>query len=403
MKPNGGKSSRTGSSKGSMAPGRRAAPRARLPLACALAVGAVASTAQSPATRVCPHHAAACAAAAALPPSAAPLCAWNATLGGVPHATLALLRLLFGAPDGFGSCAVVGSAGTLLGAGHGPEIDAHALVVRFNGAPTRGFERDVGARTAASVRNAQSLQRWCGARGGARCPAERVFVRALGPAASAGAQWARELGARCHRAGAEVLVVPPWLAKHAARTLGAPRRGGSGPAAAALATSGALGIVLAAALCPRGLSAYGFSTTRGARRGDAPDSLGVVDARRRFHYYENFSRPAPADNVPGAAARLVEHAAREQPGCLRVVGARDAAGGAPVKPPPPRAASADAEAGPPAACDASAVLRAARARARGGPGAAPAPTWDQLAFVRARHGAALAAGALVERSRWLDW
>jgi hypothetical protein len=43
------------------------------------------------------------------------------------------------------TCAVVGNAGTMLHTGLGPYIDAHEAVVRINYAPTRGFERDVGA------------------------------------------------------------------------------------------------------------------------------------------------------------------------------------------------------------------------------------------------------------------
>mmetsp|Transcript_6015 Transcript_6015/g.15495 ORF Transcript_6015/g.15495 Transcript_6015/m.15495 type:complete len:359 (-) Transcript_6015:123-1199(-) len=47
----------------------------------------------------------------------------------------------------FRTCAVVGSAGTLLGGGAGADIDAHSVVFRSNQAPTKGFERDVGSRT----------------------------------------------------------------------------------------------------------------------------------------------------------------------------------------------------------------------------------------------------------------
>lgn len=45
------------------------------------------------------------------------------------------------------SCALVGSGGSLLFARHGAEIDAHDVVMRFNDAPTRGFEAMVGRRT----------------------------------------------------------------------------------------------------------------------------------------------------------------------------------------------------------------------------------------------------------------
>lgn len=45
------------------------------------------------------------------------------------------------------SCAVVGNSGDLLGRHKGRLIDAHDIVYRFNGAPTEGFEADVGSKT----------------------------------------------------------------------------------------------------------------------------------------------------------------------------------------------------------------------------------------------------------------
>lgn len=46
-----------------------------------------------------------------------------------------------------GSCAVVGSSRVLLGSQHGGEIDSHDAVIRFDDAPTRGFENILGRRT----------------------------------------------------------------------------------------------------------------------------------------------------------------------------------------------------------------------------------------------------------------
>lgn len=45
------------------------------------------------------------------------------------------------------SCAVVGSGGGLRGSGLGESISSHEAIFRFNLAPTRGFEADVGNRT----------------------------------------------------------------------------------------------------------------------------------------------------------------------------------------------------------------------------------------------------------------
>nr|XP_032801161.1 beta-galactoside alpha-2,6-sialyltransferase 2-like [Petromyzon marinus] len=63
--------------------------------------------------------------------------------GALPNVSLAQ-----GAVDGpWRSCAVVASAGSLLHAELGEEIDSHDAVMRFNAAPTAGFERHVGSKT----------------------------------------------------------------------------------------------------------------------------------------------------------------------------------------------------------------------------------------------------------------
>ncbi|XP_042884233.1 beta-galactoside alpha-2,6-sialyltransferase 2-like [Penaeus japonicus] len=55
----------------------------------------------------------------------------------------------------FNSCAVVSSAGSLKGSKLGNFIDSHDAVVRFNHAPTEGFEDDVGSRTTLRIVNSQ--------------------------------------------------------------------------------------------------------------------------------------------------------------------------------------------------------------------------------------------------------
>ncbi|TNN04344.1 hypothetical protein fugu_001373 [Takifugu bimaculatus] len=57
----------------------------------------------------------------------------------------------------FKSCAVVTSAGAILRSGLGREIDAHDAVLRFNAAPTEGYERDVGNKTTIRIINSQIL------------------------------------------------------------------------------------------------------------------------------------------------------------------------------------------------------------------------------------------------------
>ncbi|KAI8128726.1 6-sialyltransferase 2, Beta-galactoside alpha-2 [Lucilia cuprina] len=53
------------------------------------------------------------------------------------------------------TCAIVSSAGSMAGSKLGRFIDTHDIVMRFNHAPTRGYEVDVGSKTTIRVVNSQ--------------------------------------------------------------------------------------------------------------------------------------------------------------------------------------------------------------------------------------------------------
>ena len=56
----------------------------------------------------------------------------------------------------FDKCAVVGSSGIVLSYEHGKDIDSHDMVIRFNSAPTKGFEKHVGSFTTHRITNTQN-------------------------------------------------------------------------------------------------------------------------------------------------------------------------------------------------------------------------------------------------------
>uniref|UniRef100_A0A8C8LLK0 Beta-galactoside alpha-2,6-sialyltransferase 2 n=1 Tax=Oncorhynchus tshawytscha TaxID=74940 RepID=A0A8C8LLK0_ONCTS len=69
------------------------------------------------------------------------------------------LEQLWGQGSKFKSCAVVTSAGAILNSSLGREIDSHEAVLRFNAAPTEGYENDVGNKTTIRIINSQILAR----------------------------------------------------------------------------------------------------------------------------------------------------------------------------------------------------------------------------------------------------
>ena len=57
----------------------------------------------------------------------------------------------------FSKCAVIGSSGILLKYQHGKEIDTHDMVLRFNSAKTKGFEKHVGGKTTHRLTNSRNF------------------------------------------------------------------------------------------------------------------------------------------------------------------------------------------------------------------------------------------------------
>ncbi|XP_070538919.1 beta-galactoside alpha-2,6-sialyltransferase 2-like [Ptychodera flava] len=82
----------------------------------------------------------------------------------------------------FSKCAVVGSSFHLNQSGLGEAIDNHDAVLRFNDAPTVGFEKDVGKRTTFRVVNSRAFAKMCG-EAPSFCPAvnETLLIWRTGP------------------------------------------------------------------------------------------------------------------------------------------------------------------------------------------------------------------------------
>ncbi|XP_070538924.1 beta-galactoside alpha-2,6-sialyltransferase 1-like [Ptychodera flava] len=82
----------------------------------------------------------------------------------------------------FSRCAVVGSSFHLNQSRLGEAIDNHDIVLRFNNAPTVGFEKDVGKKTTFRVINSEAFGKMCG-EGSKFCPTinETLLIWRTGP------------------------------------------------------------------------------------------------------------------------------------------------------------------------------------------------------------------------------
>ena len=203
------------------------------------------------------------------------------------------LRQKLGAPEGFASCALVGSSGTLTRERLGERIDSAELVMRFNLATLQGFEPIVGKRTSLRELNSESvgfiltehrkdihaggetLRRF---RNASWCPSYPVFLNTH-----------YLLNANAFRAvcsGVTTIIDDTVFDEHNAvlESLG--------PKDFNL-MSGQLGLALATMLCPKGVDVYGFTHDGDRPNPDTP-----------YHYFDPDATMNPVDSLSTSAHLL---------------------------------------------------------------------------------------------------
>mmetsp|Transcript_29256 Transcript_29256/g.85785 ORF Transcript_29256/g.85785 Transcript_29256/m.85785 type:complete len:603 (+) Transcript_29256:154-1962(+) len=355
-------------------------------------------------------------------------CQFNATFPRLPVKAKHYLRALVGRVEGFASCAVVGSAGSLLDDAYGAEIDGHDLVMRFNGAPTAGFERHVGRKTTLAVVNAEAVERslLAGAAADAAAAAEhaaagegrrsrgrRSLLRADSTRGAGDARNSTEdapagcpgghvfahvpsrealgsaLHRRCHRPAGGVFPIPRAIQERALEVLT--------PSGYQFSSTSA-GLLLASLMCPNGVNLYGFTrlsdavqpTSTAVRRGARYNgrSRGPPASRARaatvqsvgngrfFHYFDKDTPSVGMDHIPGFARLLDLLVRREAGGCVNMRGPGESRPSDPVE---AAATGARADAGVAAAADVTAAdTSPAEAVSEGAPALqTPAHTGEQ--------------------------
>ena len=220
----------------------------------------------------------------------------------------ASIREALGVPDGFRTCALVGSSGKLLQQKQGNMIDDHEMVMRMNTAPTDGWEQHTGARTthrvvattgfAMYLREA-NCQAWesCLVDGHAPpwCPVGPLILN-MATVDPHNNGFYRSFMSACSS-----LVPLDFAMGSKIRLLARETVTGS----TSNFMSGMASLLMAAMLCDDGFDVYGFDT------GDEPEGT-------PYHFY-NDTQVTPVDNF-GASKALLNELAAAQPSCIRLQG-----------------------------------------------------------------------------------
>ena len=233
-------------------------------------------------------------------------------------ASKANIREALGVPDGFRTCAVVGSSGKLLQHKQGNMIDDHEMVMRMNTAPTDGWEQHTGARTTHRVVATTGLEGYLRE---ANCLGPLgwgVIDRCLvdghaAPWCPVGAHILNSFMADEHQdphdngfyktfmSACSSLVPLDFAMDSTIRHLTRETVTGS----TANFMTGMAGLLMAAMLCDDGFDVYGFDT------GDEPEGT-------PYHFF-NDTQVDSHDNF-GASKALLKEFAAAQPSCIRLQG-----------------------------------------------------------------------------------
>ena len=211
------------------------------------------------------------------------------------------IRSALGAPTGFSSCAVVGSAGFLRLQRLGKEIDDHQFVIRANLAPLSGFEPIVGSKTSLRVINSEALGSILHEKSCSNSSAVRNSICSRYPVYLNTADW--WMVSKYRKLCANTVVfdnrdLDAWDPALHAQWQG-------------LGTnlmSGAYAIALALKVCPNGTTVYGVSHEKTFDLNNNKSST--------YHYYDERAQSS-SDSLPKSSVALSRLSAT-QGACLKL-------------------------------------------------------------------------------------